>query len=219
MKILHGENTLVSRSRFLEYKTKAVTQGFLVQDLAGADLTLAKLNEHLNSTSLFEEKYHLFIDQFFSRRPSKEKESIIKFVLNNPDSPIVFWDDKDVSLQVKGFPSTVVERFELPPYLFRFADTLTVPSFHQALTVAAPEQVMAILVRQLHNLILVKHKKGTFPAWQQAKLIKQAAQFSDAKLLKSYRNLLSIDFKIKNSLLPYDLTTAIEVWLVSLYHE
>jgi DNA polymerase III delta subunit len=219
MKILHGENVTASRHRYLELKDQLLAQGYRISDLLGPELNLPQLTANLNSTSLFGEKNYVCIDQFFGRRAGKDKDTIIKFLKDNSAALILFWDDHDVSLQLKSIPPSLVERFELPAYIFKFVDTLTVSTFHQALTVSPPEQILALIIRQLHNLLLVKHQAGSLPDWQKSKLAKQASLFTIPSLVRAYQNLLTIDYRQKNSLSPFNLTTALEVWLVTLYDE
>ena len=87
MLIIHGDNTIVSRDFFLTQKKSFPN----ILELSGEDLTFARLTQALATPNLFGELPTLFIENFFSRRPSNEKKKIIEFLKNQN---IIFYDSK-----------------------------------------------------------------------------------------------------------------------------
>ena len=60
----------------------------------------------------------------------------------------------------------------------------------------------------------LKDAAGDFPSWQAAKLKIQSSKYTFDELITMNDELLSIDFHLKTSQLPYDLNTALELWLM-----
>ena len=82
------------------------------------------------------------------------------------------------------------KKFDLPKYLFAFWNKPDIKSFHLALQVAVVEQIFAGLITKAHN---TKNKE-----W--------------------LNDFLEIDYKNKTSALPYDLKTALEIWLIKTHN-
>lgn len=199
MIILHGDNQVASRNQLLLLKEAAKKSGLTIVDLAGDQLTLPDLVATVESTSLFGDSNSVFIDGFFSRRASNDKKKISDYLLASVDKHITIWESKDVSSQLKDFPSNIASNYSYPKYIFDFLDHPTFESFHQAISVSPVEQIFASLVTRLHKVLL---GAGRFP------------KSIDPK--QAVADLLAIDYSQKTSQSPYDLTTALEIWLTKL---
>lgn len=81
-------------------------------------------------------------------------------------------------------------KFDLPKHLSAFWNKPDIESFHLALEVAVAEQIFSGLVTRAHR---EKNK-----VW--------------------LNDFLEIDYKNKTSALPYDLKTALEIWLVKIHN-
>jgi DNA polymerase III delta subunit len=180
-------------------------------------MTLSEFLNAVGTGSLFGGEVQIFIEQFFARRPGKEKEQILEYFKSHPDVSVILWDSKDVSDQIKTLPPKLSVKFDLPKYVFQFLDALTLPLYQKALESAAPEQIMALLVRQMHNLLLVKFGAGKLPSWQASKLKPLAARFSEKRLRQSYKELLDIDYRNKTSGSVFDLSDNLQLWIVRLH--
>jgi DNA polymerase III delta subunit len=217
MKVLHGEDQISSRRQLIALKTESRKKGNQLVELDGQNLTLTDLLNAVGTGSLFGGEVQVYIDQFFSRRPGKEKDQIVEYLKSQKDLGLVIWEGKDVSDQLKTFTPAISVRFDLPKYVFQFLDSLTLPLFQKALDSAAPEQIMALIVRQMHNLLLVKEGAASLPSWQLSKLQPLAQKFSSAKLKQSYRDLLDIDYRAKTSGSVMDLAANLQLWIVRLH--
>lgn len=216
MQIFHGDNQIASRAEFLRIRSDLSSRGIQIIEIYGDTLTLSQLMLSLQNVSMFGDSNAVFIDGFFSRRPGSEKAAISKYLQAHPDLSVYFFDDSDVSVQLKGFPPASVKKFELPKYLFTFLDQLTLTSLHQAFTGAAPEQVFSLLVRQMHNLILVSSGSTALPSWQAGKLRSLLPKFTRVDIFTAYKKLLEIDFRQKNSASVFDMAASLEIWVTSL---
>lgn len=216
MLIIHGDNTPASRQHFLALKQQAAAGNFHVVDLPGQTLTLPELASCVSAVSLFGSANSVFVEDFFSRRPSAEKDKIRDYLSVNTPAGIVVWEAKDVSSQLKTYPVASVRKFELPKYVFQFLDSFSLPALRSALRTTAPELVFSLLSGHLHKLIMVKDGIGSFPSWQQSKLRSLASRFTLGRLLKMNEELLTIDLKQKTSSAPYSLSAALELFTVKI---
>jgi len=192
MQIFHGDNQIASRERFLATKQAAIKQGLNIVELSGDQINLPDLTQAVESKSLFGSANSVFIESLFSSRPSNAKKQIIGYLLNKTGENMVIWEPKDVSAQVKDLPST---KFDLPKYIFNFLDNPALESFHKCLEVMPVEQIFASLATRVHKALL--------------------GQGRIAKNINP-RELLDLEYKQKTSSPPYDLTSALEIWLTKI---
>jgi len=216
MTIIHGDNQTASRQFFITLKDQAKNTHQQIVDLSGESIGLNDLVIASQSTSLLEDKNSVFIEGFFSRRPSNDKKAITAYLVSHPDAEITLWDGKDVTSQLKNFPPPASKKFDLPKKLWQFLDTLSLNVFRQTLTTTEPEMLLALLASRLRQLIIVKD--GVTPigqaSWQVGKLKSQAAKFSLSQLYAMHSDLLDLDYKQKTSFSASDLSGALELWLV-----
>ena len=114
------------------------------------------------------------------------KKEISEYLTKNQDKDIIIWEPKDVSVKVKDFKN--VQKFDLPKHIFKFLDSPSLSTLHLALSTAPVEVVFASLATRAHKRANTK--------WLQ--------------------QLLIIDYKLKTGALPYNLTTALELWCAKL---
>lgn len=181
MIILHGDNQVASRQQLT-----ALKQGKQVVEF-GTDITLAQLLVAAKSDSLFGGTNLVIIENLFSGRPSNDKKAVIEYLIGKP-SDMVVWEGKDVSTKIKEFDPQIVQRFDLPKYIFAFLDHPTPQSLRKCLESMPVEQVFASLVTRMHKRGRTDYLKG----------------------------LLEIDYAQKTSSAPYDLAAALEIFMVRL---
>lgn len=179
MLILHGENQVESRRQLQLAKQGQQTVEF------GPDVNLDQLIPAVESASLFGSSNTVIIENVFSARPSSEQRAVINYLIRHQDQAVIVWEGKDVSAKVKDFDPRLVQRFDLPKYIFAFLDHPTVSSLHQVLETMPAEQVLASLATRAH--------KRANTRW--------------------LNDLLAIDYAQKTSQAPYDLATALELWV------
>lgn len=152
----------------------------------GSDISLDQLVSAVGSNSLFGGPNTIVLENVLSGRPSSERKAVINYLIGHQDRDIVVWEGKDVSAKLKDFDPRLGQRFDLPKYIFAFLDHPTVSSLHQVLETMPAEQVLASLATRAH--------KRANTAW--------------------IKELLEIDYGQKTSSAPYDLATALELWVV-----
>lgn len=200
MQIIHGENQTASRQYYLALRGQAEKAGKQLTQIAGADCTLGSLVTAAESVSLLGESSLVYIEGIFSRRPSNEKKQIIEYLQAHPQLDILCWEGKDIGAQTKGFPPANIKVFPLPKYLFDFLDTLSVDSYRKTIETAPVEQVFASVVTRIHKVLIGEGK------------LKKP--LTTDQLVIAYNQLLQIDYAQKTSTSPFELATALEVWLL-----
>ena len=213
MLIIHGKNQVASRELYISLKKRGVLNNKQVFELPGSSITLSQLKLSLQSDSLLGDSTSIFIQDFFSSRLSSEKKSIIKYLLTEPETDIVFWEGKDVSDQLKEFSPKVIQKFDLPSSIFNFLNTFSLTDLNTTLKTSPPEQILYLLINHMHSLILEKEHLGEYSGWKSEKLNKQSSKYSLSILQNLYLDLLNIDFKNKTSSAPYNLASALELWV------
>lgn len=193
MLILHGDNQIASRETFITQVKLAQGDNKHIVEFAGTSFGMADLIQSVESSSLFGQTSLTILEGFFSSRPSNAKKEITSYLSAHSDSDILIWESKDVTAQLKDFSSNVIKKFDFPKHLFQFLDNPAIPSLHQTLTSLPAEMIFASLVTRMHKQLMA----GNYA------------------LRTKYLSLLDLEYKLKTGLLPYDLTTGLELWLSS----
>jgi len=212
MLIIHGDNQVASREFLLATKQTLVKKDLDVISLEGSELVLSDLLQYINSSNLLGKTNAVVIEGFFARRPSNDKKKIVEYLEKDSSEEIIFWDAKDLGMQLKNFSPTVIKKFELPKTIFKYLGSLSMPDLTLTLENTAAELVFSLLIGQVRKLIMVKDGIVSLSSWQLAKLKSQVAKFSLEKLKAMHHELLEIDYKNKTSASGMSLTTALEVW-------
>jgi len=225
MVILHGENTVLSRHKLIGF-----TQNFKgeIVRLEGGKMSLTDLKQAVESSSLFGQKRLVIVENLFTRRPSTDKEKLLKYLKEQKSTNLIIWERKTIDgRSLVSFRFAQIEKFVIPAIIFKFLDSLSPNNkknalnfFHQILRQEPPEMVFYMLTRRIRNLLIVKDlgEKGLekMAPWQKAKLARQAKQFNLKQLLFFYQNLLRIDWQQKTGRAPMPLISQLDLLIASL---
>ena len=226
--IIHGEDVASSRKKLNDEKKKYEDREIFFFD--GAKITIEEIILPFESRSLFKKNKLIIIENLLTGKIGKDKEEVIKFIVKKrSDLPVIIWAGKEIGKRVlhKYFPKAKSINCQYPKILFKFLDSLgTVPafsaleSFHKLLKQKEPEIIFSLLIRQFRYLIIVKDSQVAdipfLQAWQIGKFKRQASHFSFSELISAYRNLLSIDAKIKLGKSPLNLEKHLDIFFSSL---
>lgn len=157
--------------------------GKSILEFMGSDLSLDGLINAVETNSLFGQANTVIIEGIFSQRVSTNKKLIAEYLETHQNSDIIIWEPKDVSSQIKNYKN--IQKFDLPKHIFDFLDNPTLSTFHLALNTTEPEVLFASLATRAYKRANTK--------WLQ--------------------ELLTLDYQLKTGSLPYDLTTALELWI------
>lgn len=189
MIILHGDNEIASRNEYLRQKKETYLE------LSGDTLDLSSLITSFSTSSLFGPISHIAIIGLFSRRPSTAKKQITDYLECRSELELLLWEPKDVSAQLKGFPQKLITKFDFPKHIFTFLDNLDLVTYHKLLSQMPVEQIFASLVTRAHKVLTAESRSN-----------------KSLDILK----LIEIDYQLKTGQLATDLSTALELLLVSL---
>lgn len=246
--IYHGENALASRNAYysqLQISKKRFPLAEAV-NLNGEKITLTELTEALEANSLFGNQRIIQIEGLFSRRRSKEKESLIQKLSSFANPPvgeagatedaqgleILIYEPKQITpavlKNIGGIKNCRISEFKLSNSLFQFLDGLrpenriqSIKLFRNVIQTDAPELVNFMLIRRVTELLLAvggntKNLAGIYQEWQKQKIIQQAKFWKEAQLREFHKRLLEIDEAIKTGSTPIDLATHLDILVGSL---
>lgn len=225
--ILHGEDTLSSQNKLIEFKQRPGIYEKIILD--GRKTTLTDLKLALETQSLFSTDRLVVIENLLSSKKSKDKEILINYLSGGRYEPeIVLWEDREITAPtLRAFKSARIYNLKPAANIFKFVDNLRPGAgpqlllfFHELVKSEVPEVVFVMIARQIRNLLLVKDNApdflSTLAPWQRAKLERQVNLFTEEQLIKAQRKLLDIDYKLKTSQTPFDVVALLDIFLVNL---
>lgn len=226
--LFHGDDLASSRSALAGEIGKQTGNEIIRFD--GKKLSPIDLISALESRSLFAEKKVIVLENFLFGGINKEKETMLAPLLSSgKTSLILLWEDRKIDkTTIKKYLMGVQEQsFIFPTLLFRFLSSFgtntafsLIQSFHTLRKTQDAELIFALLLRLVRQLILAKDMGreafGSLPGWQAEKYLKQANRWSLSELILIYRQLLTIDVKIKTGQTPFSLSELLDIFFLSL---
>lgn len=228
--VIHGEDISSSRRFFIEERQKI--QNPII--FYGESLNLSNLAQALESNSLFDiTDKEIFIEDFFSKKPSLEFKSIISYLQKQAkNSNITIWESKTLSKsQLNIFKNAVIKLFALPKSLFLFLDELRpqnskklISLFHKILETTETELIFYMIIRQFRLLLAISDKSAVnqidevarLAPWQKSKLQNQAKFFSQNQLIKIFNQICQMEVSEKTGKSILSLSQAIDFLLLGL---
>jgi len=230
--IFHGDNTELSRKSFIEAiaKLKAGVTNEVVR-LNGTDIVQSDLIQALESQSLFGGDRIVAIEGLFSRRISKEKDSLLSYLALSPcPLPLLLWEGKKILAtglkKFAGKNGVEIKEFKISSLLYKFLDQI-IPengrvvsaTFNNLILEEPVELVFYLLVKRLTELILESPSSGQgggYDDWRREKLIEQASKWTGKGLVNFHKRLTEIDEAIKTGSTPSDLSSHLDIALLNL---
>jgi len=226
--LLHGENTEQSRAEFVRLKEQCGKSD--IRDFTGKQLDETSLTQAVASDSLFGTDTSIFIENLFSPLGKKVKTAtqyadIIKNA--NKTFTIVLWETKGLGKEIINLlePDVSIRLFDYPKIIFSFLDSLlpggskkSLMLLEELLLTEPPELVWSMLVSRIR--VLIQMKDAVIPermsSWQLSRLTNQARLFTMNKLLSMHKNLLTLEYSLKQGTSPYVTADNIQVLVASL---
>lgn len=223
--LIYGADIVVSRNALNEEKEKSKDGEIITLD--GRKVTLADVVTAAGSVSLFKSEKTIIIERLLKGGITREKEKIIFYLTKEKNLPkIIIWEESEVDkVKIKKFFSKAkVIHCPLPKLLFKFLDSLgscsssfLISMFKKLLKEKNVELVYVMILRQIRFLIIAKNmgEKGlALSPWQARKFISQSRYFKLNELILAYRNLLSLEYKLKTGATPYSFEKLLDIFLV-----
>ncbi|MBI2310035.1 hypothetical protein HYU89_03995 [Candidatus Collierbacteria bacterium] len=231
--VFHGDNSELSRKSFIELieKLKAYGLNEIVR-LNGADMVQLDLIQSLESQSLFGGDRIVAIEGLLSRRPSKEKDSLLSYLSLSPcPLSLALWEPKKISAaglkKFTGKSGVNIKEFRLSSLLYKFLDQV-VPgngqsaskTFNSLIIDEPAELVFFWLAKRATELILENSTLGSDSGynqdWRRQKLASQAGRWTEKGLINFHRRLVEIDEAVKTGSTPSNLSSHLDIALLSL---
>lgn len=225
MIVIHGDNVVASRNYLNQKKTELKAGGVKeIVTLEGKKASIENILGALESQSLFGNEKYIIIEDFLSRPKSTAKNEIEEYLQKTNPANCLLWEGKKATaLQLKKFSKATIQESKSSSQTFQFLDSFgttkenSLKLLQKALETDAEGSLFFMVVRQVRLLLLVNAPSYNLPPWQKQKLLKQAAQLGEEKLLELHSQLLTIDEKNKTSGSMLGLTGELEVLVAKLY--
>lgn len=209
MIIIHGENTVLSRSKLVDLLALQKQNGVQIQRLEAKELTESDLETALGESDLFGTKKAIVIEGLHSLPKSAKQKKLLQLCAQAQTHEVLLWEKRELTAtMLKLFPTAEVFGFKASKTLFTWLDLLgkkedeskKIQLLHDAINSDGEYFCFIMLIRQCRMLIQAKtgEKIGGAP-FMIAKLQKQAQHFTLEQLLKLYKQLLTFDYAQKTS--------------------
>lgn len=220
--LIHGDDNALSRN-FLT----SLTEGYSVTILDGKSLTIKILEENLFSTSLFDEKKAVVVENFLSK--NAKKKEIVSFLNAQTDTVLfILWEEKKLlKTSFSNIKNATVKEFFLPSSYFQFLDSFSQKNgkrlflmYQDLLKTTSAEQIFYSLIKRLRLLMMLGSQDEStelskMAPWQKSKLQQQVRMWDVEKLKKFYFELQKTEVKLKTGKLPTGLSKHLDTLILS----
>lgn len=226
MIIIHGDNTILSRTKLVEILENAKENNTLVERFNASQLDIPTLESKLQKTDLFGHSRMLIIEELHSQTRSKKLNTMIK-MLASSSMNLCLWEKRQLtSSMLKKLKANQVFEFKLANSLFTWLDSLSpqestkvkqIKFFQQAVQENDEYMCFIMLARQVRLLIQATsggQVKGPFFVIN--KINQQAKKFTLKRLLWLHDQLHKLDKEVKTSANKISLSQAVELILLKL---
>lgn len=222
--ILHGDNTVASRSALAQCIKNARTKECEIRRLDAKTLTPAQLGDALGSQELFTSQACVVIEDLFAQPKGARKDALLEIV-HASSQPIVIWEKKTLTAtQLKQFSSAHIQSFKTSSAMFAWLDVLGTKDlakvfglFQKAVESDGVELCFAMLMRQIRLLLQIKTgSEVKLAPFAVSKLNNQIKFFSEEKLLQLHKRLITIDEKQKTSGSSLGLRGELELFMIEI---
>lgn len=227
--IIHGDDTAASRTYLNDLRSKYSEAALL----DGATVTLTDLIQILDGGDLFQTSKTVIIERLYTRKKAaKEFEALTTYLQTKTlENEIILWEDKELDKRALSiFRHATIKDYKLPQTLFLFLDSIQpgqgvklAQLFHKVTSTTEPEMVFFMLVRQIRLLLALREKSAEqidevkrLAPWQLGKIQRQSSSFSPEQLISLHTRLFEIDRDMKTGELATNLTTTLDILLLSI---
>lgn len=224
MKILHGENQVLSRKALGDLKENESKAGKEVIVLSG-DFELVELKQAVESNSLFGVDKVVVVENLLSAKTNKRQNEIVEYLKKEKIDNLIIWEGKELTPTVLKQFKAEPQIFKISPEIFKLMDSLKskneanmLVNLQRCLKSEEIELVFYMFCRQVRMMIQTKGEKGLLKGhpFVVEKVKKQAESFSLEKLLELHRKLYEIDKRQKTGATPLPLIHEIEMWMMEI---
>jgi DNA polymerase III delta subunit len=226
--LIHGEDQVSSRKILSDKKNELKDNEILTFD--GNVSNLSDILSYVDSSSIFGNQKVIILENIFQKNILDEKEKIIKYLKENKERlQVIFWEGKVIekNIVIKYFNHDEIVLSASPLIIFKFLDSIGIEAkqsvialFHSVLKQRDAFFILSMLYRQFRFLLIAVETKGVgldqLSPWQTKKFISRGKYFSADQLKNAYRNLLLMEYNVKNGKTPLSLAELLDIFLVTL---
>lgn len=221
--LIHGDNTVLSRSQLQKEIASRTTAGKRLVSVTAAEVSIASLTNLLQPTSLFGDPSALIIERLFKMRSKNTLSAVLTILTTQSETDIVLWEDGNVSatnLKLLAGATPTVLAFKTSLIVFQLLDLFGAPTRRTELLKLldaaskqdTPEFVFAMLASRVRQLIkVVEGETADIKPYSLTKLRAQVRFFTLESLLKLHARLLEIDLSQKQSTSVLSLKQQLEL--------
>lgn len=220
--ILHGDDLTASRKFYL-----GLTEGFQITFLDGKNLLVKDLEEKISSSSLFEEKKAVVVENLLSKN-AKKKDFVSFLNESTSQTLLILWEDKKLPKTSFGsLKNSTVREFLLPQNYFQFLDSYAPGNgkklfsmYHELLLTMNEELVFYSLLKRIRLLVILSNDSSItelskMAPWQVGKLKNQLNLWQKDALLQFYKTLQATEIKMKTGKLPVGLSKHLDILMLT----
>jgi len=220
--LLHGDDISSSRKFY-----SGLIEGFTVTILDGKTLLVKDLEEKLVSTSLFEEKKAVVVENLLSK--NAKKKEFVKFINEKAISTLlILWEDKKLlKSSYSALKDATLKEFLLPQNYFQFLDSYAPGNgkrlfvmYHELLNTMSEELVFYSLLKRVRLLVVLSNGStvsdlSKMAPWQVGKLNSQLRLWKKDSLISFYKTLQETEIKMKSGRLPVGLSKHLDILMLT----
>lgn len=220
--LLHGDDISASRNFLTD-----LTSGFQTTVLDGKNLAIRELEEKMLSTSLFDDKKAVVVENLLSKN-TKKKDFIPFLNLQKNGVLLILWEDKKTTKTAfSNLQNVTVKEFNLPFVYFEFLDSFAphqvaklYQMYHLLLLTTDATQIFYSLLKRLRALLILQSNASSIEIdkmspWQVGKLKQQMRLWHKDKLVDFYSKLQETEIKLKSGGLPVGLSKHLDILILS----
>lgn len=205
--ILHGDNTVASRSALQHHIANAREKGCEIRHVDAKSLTPAQLGDALGSQELFTSQALIVIEDLFALPKSGRKDELLQIV-GTTTQQLIVWEKKTLTTtQLKPFTLAQIQVFKTSSAMFAWLDMLGSQDqsklfalFEKAIVSDGVELCFSMLIRQIRLLLQIKTGvEVKLAPFAFLKLSNQVKLFTEERLLSLHDQIVHIDEKQKTS--------------------
>ena len=220
--LLHGDDVSASR-KF----SSDLTEGFHITILDGKSLSVKDLEEKMVSTSLFDEKKAVLVENLLSK--NAKKKDFVAYLNNNTNQiPVILWEDKKLpKTSYSGLKNGTIRDFMLPQNYFQFLDSYAPGNgkrlfamYHDLLKTTSEELIFYSLLKRIRLLVVLSNGStvsdlSRMAPWQVGKLQNQLRLWKKDTLFFVYKKLQETEVKMKSGKLPVGLSKHLDILILT----
>ena len=220
--LLHGDDISASRKFYSD-----LVAGYTLTVLDGKALRVKDLEEHLLSTSLFDEKKAIVVENLLSKN-AKKKEFATFLNSQTPKALLVLWEDKKLpKTSLNLIKNATIKDFLLPQNYFQFLDSYAPGNgkrlfimYHELLSTMSGELVFYSLIKRIRLLVVLSSESTIsdltkMAPWQVSRLKTQLRLWNRQELLQFYKKLQETEIKMKSGRLPVGLSKHLDILILT----